>query len=217
MRPIVVMVALALSAGWAQAQPQPKATPKVVLKTGEKAVIKIGETKLGKVETKTETPAKAPAAKAPVAVKAAPASAPASAPAVPVPAPVDPSVKQPKTPAEAVDAARDAVGGLKARRWWGAAAGGIFLVLFICGLLGLWARIGTFWAWVTVGVLSLAAGFFAAFDKTGFNWNTFYGYLTAGPTVAWLRDFFKDVVQEKFKAWRQTKKPSGEVSTPPSV
>ena len=137
-----------------------------------------------------------------------PSSQPAaSLPAVPVPAPVDPSIKQPQTAAEAGAAAEDMFRSLKARRWWAAAAGGIFILLFLCGVFGLWAKIGTFWAWVAVGVLSLAAGTFAAFHKGGFNWETFYGYLTAGPTVAWLRDFFKDVVVAKFREWRQTKKP----------
>lgn len=121
-------------------------------------------------------------------------TAPASQP---VPAPVDPSVKQPTTPGEALDAGKDFVGALKSHRWWFAAAGGIFIVLFLCGLFGLWVKIGTTWAWVAVGVLSLAAGIFAAFDKSGFSWSTMLQYVTAGPTIAWARDFVKDVILKK--------------------
>lgn len=125
------------------------------------------------------------------------ATTPASQPAL---APVDPSVKQPTTPAEALDASKDFVGAVKAKRWWFAVSGGIFLILFVFGIAGLWTKIGTFWAWIAVGVLSLAAGVFAAFDKSGFSWSTLLGYLTAGPTIAWGRDFIKDVILKKKEA-----------------
>jgi len=115
----------------------------------------------------------------------------------PVPAPVDPSVKQPTTPSEALDAGKDFVGAIKSHRWWFAAAGGIFIALFLCGLFGLWTKIGTTWAWIAVGILSLAAGVFASFDKSGFSWSTLLGYLTAGPTIAWARDLVKDVILKK--------------------
>jgi hypothetical protein len=120
------------------------------------------------------------------------AKASAVAATQPTPAPVDPSVKQPKTTEEAVDASKDFIGALKAHTWWFAAAIGIFLVLFVAGAFGLWVKIGTTWAWILVGVLSLAAGCFAAFHKDGFNWASFWGYISAGPTIAWLRDFIKD-------------------------
>jgi len=115
----------------------------------------------------------------------------------PVPAPVDPIVKQPKTPEEAMDAGKDFIGALKAKRWWFATAVGIFILLFVLGLCKVWERIGTTWAWIAVGVLSLAAGCFAAFDKGGFNWGAFITYLTAGPTIAWFRDLVKDVILKK--------------------
>lgn len=124
-----------------------------------------------------------------------PAPTPVAVPAKPAPVPAPaPGVKQPTTGGEAIDATGDFIGALKAKRWWFAAAGGIFLLLFLGGLFGLWAKIGTTWAWVTVGVLSLAAGIFAAFDATGFNWGSLFTYMSAGPTIAWLRDFVKDAV-----------------------
>jgi len=147
------------------------------------------ETKTTKNETTTKVETKVPA-------KAAPASLPTSLPA---PAPVDPSVKQPTTAAEALDASKDFVGAIKAKRWWFASAVGIFLLMFVLGVAGLWKKIGTTWAWVAVGVLSLAAGTFAAFDTKGFNWTTFLTYITAGPTIAWLRDWVKDGIS-KIKA-----------------
>lgn len=143
-----------------------------------------------------ETKATDTKAAAKVEAKAAKAETPATQPA-PKPAPVDPSVKQPTSADEAMDAGKDFVGALKAKRWWFASAVGIFLLLFILGVFKLWAKIGTTWAWVAVGVLSLAAGVFAAFDKGGFSWSTLLGYMTAGPTIAWLRDFVKDGLLKK--------------------
>jgi hypothetical protein len=136
--------------------------------------------------------AKAPVKEAKVAKVST--TTPASRPAV---APVDPGVKQPTGTNTAVEAGRDLVSALKTHRWWFAASGGIFLALFLCGVFGLWIRIGTFWAWIAVGILSLAAGIFAAFDKTGFSWGTLFQYLTAGPTIAWARDFVKDVILKR--------------------
>jgi len=116
------------------------------------------------------------------------------------PAPAPGAVTPPKTDANATAAAYDLVKSLKDHRWWFAAALGIYIALFLLGRFKLFDKIGTFWAWVGVALLSLAAGFFAACDQTGFNWKTFLEYATAGPTVAYLRDFFKDVVLLKLKS-----------------
>lgn len=123
--------------------------------------------------------------------KADAAAAPATQPATPPTAPAD-GVAKPTTTEEAVEAGKDFIGAIKGKRWWFAAAGGIFLLLFVLGMFGVWTKIGTTWAWVAVGVLSLAAGCFAAFDAKGFNWGTLLGYMTAGPTIAWIRDWVKD-------------------------
>jgi hypothetical protein len=122
---------------------------------------------------------------------------PASATAAPdsgvTPAPV-PGLSVPTTRSSTEDAGKGLVSALWARRWWFAAAAGIFLAIGLAGLLGLWGRIGTFWAWLAVGVLSFAAGLFAAVDARGLHWETLLAYLTAGPTIAWARDWIKDGV-----------------------
>ena len=138
---------------------------------------------------------------------------PTSQPAQPVLAPHDPSVAAPVTaPAEAATAAHGFWKSLRAHKWWAAAAVGIYMVLFILGQTGVFVRIGTFWAWVLVFMLSLAAGTFAAFETKGFNWQTFFGYVTAGPTIAYIRDFCKDVLLAKIK--ERLKGPKAEDNTP---
>jgi hypothetical protein len=131
-------------------------------------------------------------------VKVQPAPAPAPVPVVVKPASqpvvVPGEVKPVTTSEEAVKAAGDFVGAIKAHRWWFAAAVGIFVLMFVLGLFKVWEKIGTTWAWIAVGALSIAAGVFGAFDAKGFNWSVFFGYITAGPTIAWLRDLVKDVI-----------------------
>ena len=113
----------------------------------------------------------------------------------PTPAPSD--VKPAGTTDEAVQQGKDFVGALKAKKWWFASALGIYVLMFALGMFGVWTKMGTTWAWITVGVLSLAAGIFLAFDKGGFSWSSFLTYMTAGPTIAWLRDFVKDGILKK--------------------
>ncbi len=98
----------------------------------------------------------------------------------------------PVTTDEALSTGADLVSAVKAKRYWLAVALGIFLTLFTLNGLKVWQKIGTRWAWLAVGLLSIAAGCFAAFDRGGFNWGTFLSYVTAGPTIAWVRDFMKD-------------------------
>lgn len=119
---------------------------------------------------------------------ASPASQPTTAPS---------DIKPAATTDEAVQQGKDFVGALKAKKWWFASALGIYVLMFALGMFGVWTKMGTTWAWITVGVLSLAAGIFLAFDKGGFSWSSFLGYMTAGPTIAWLRDFIKDGLMKK--------------------
>lgn len=139
-----------------------------------------------------------------VEVKAkAPATQPVAAPS---------EVPAPTTDAEAAETAKGLWQSLRNHQWWFALAGGIYLLLFLLGKFKLFEKIGTFWAWVLVAALSVAAGIFAAFGKHGFAWKTFFEYATAGPTIAYLRDFGKDVLIAKFKEMRE-KKTAGPVIT----
>jgi len=131
------------------------------------------------------------AASAAFADEPTPSKAAGTVGGVPI-APVSPAVPQPATLEDATGSGATFYGALKAKRWWFAVAVGIFLVMFALSLFGVWEKFGTKWAWVSVGVLSLAAGTFAAFDEKGFNVTTLLSYMTAGPTVAWLRDWVKD-------------------------
>lgn len=138
-----------------------------------------------------------------------PASQPAAKilplPLPPPPHPVAAAVPQPQTPQEAIEAGKSVVSALKAHRWWFASAAGIFLLMFLLNVTGVFKKIGTTWAWVTVGLLSIAAACFAAFDSKGASWSVFLGIVTAGPTTAWLRDFWKDVFLAKCLPWLKGK------------
>lgn len=112
------------------------------------------------------------------------------------PTPAPSTVKPPATTDEAVEQGKSFVSALKDKKWWFASALGIYLIMFTLGWLGIWEKIGTTYAWLAVGVLSLAAAIFLAVDKDGFTWSTFLKYLTAGPTIAWVRDFIKDGISK---------------------
>jgi hypothetical protein len=88
-------------------------------------------------------------------------------------------------------------GAIKDKAWWLATAAGIFLVMLILQLAGLFKRMGKRWTWIVAGVLSFAAALALSFDEKGFSWATFTGFATAGPTVAWLRGFIKKAVMNK--------------------
>ena len=98
----------------------------------------------------------------------------------------------PSTPEEVASVGTDLLSAIVSKRWWLSAALGIFLAMFILNTLKVWERVGTRWAWFTVGILTLLSGTFSSFESGGFNWGSFLGYLTAGPTIAWVRDFIKD-------------------------
>jgi len=114
-----------------------------------------------------------------------------------LPTPLGPRVTWPATAEDALDTSKDLTGAIKAKQWWLVAALLIFLSMFVATALKVWNKLGTLYAWILVGVLSLMVGLFAAFDAKGFNWSVFLSYLTAGPTVAWLRDFVKDGLLKK--------------------
>lgn len=83
---------------------------------------------------------------------------------------------------------------IKDKAWWLVAASGIFIVMLILQLTGLFRRMGKRLTWIVAGVLSFAAATCLAFDKSGFSWEAFLAFSTAGPTVAWLRGFVKKAV-----------------------
>lgn len=142
---------------------------------------------------------------APATQPAAPATQPTAAPGAAVPTDAN----------SAVDTVKDLWSALKAHRWWFAVALGIYVVLFLLGIFGVFKIVGTFWAWITVATLSLAAGVFAAIDKDGFNWDTLFSYASAGPVIAYVRDFGKDVLLKKFKEWRAKPEPPAPVPSKP--
>jgi len=164
-------------------------------------------TETKKVEVKVPVKVVAPVPAKEETKAAAAASQPAKTEAVKVDLPPTPptDVKVPTDVPTAIDSGKDLIGAVQAHRWWFAVAVGIFIVLFLLSLFGLFEKIGTFWAWVLVGILSLAASIFAAFDKGGFSWSTFMGYVTAGPTIAWCRDFIKDAILKKKAAQPESK------------
>jgi hypothetical protein len=129
--------------------------------------------------------------------KAAPAtSAPATQPAsmIETPSPVSPDAKPPTDIADGIDTARTLWQAIKDKAWWLVAACGVFLVMLVLQLAGLFRKMGKRWTWIVAGVLSFAAATCLAFDKDGFSWNAFLGFATAGPTIAWLRGFVKKAV-----------------------
>ena len=109
-------------------------------------------------------------------------------------APSLPDAKSPETIEEGIDQAQTLIGAIKAKAWWLVAAASIFIVMLIMQLLGLFKKMGKRLTWIITGVLSLAAALFLAFDKTGFSWQSFMTFVTAGPTIAWLRGFVKKAV-----------------------
>lgn len=83
---------------------------------------------------------------------------------------------------------------IKDKAWWLVAASGVFIVMLIFQLVGLFKKMGKRWTWVVAGALSFVAALLLAFDKNGFSWNAFLAFCTAGPTIAWLRGFVKKAV-----------------------
>jgi hypothetical protein len=88
-------------------------------------------------------------------------------------------------------------GAIKAKAWWLLSALSIFLIMLVLKLAGLFKKIGKKASWWVVGGLTVVAGLLFAFDSQGFSWGTFTGFLTAGPTVAWIRDWIKKGVLGK--------------------
>jgi hypothetical protein len=85
---------------------------------------------------------------------------------------------------------------IQAKAWWGLSAVAIFLLMLGFKVSGLLTKIGKRWSWVLTGVLTLIASLFGAFQLAGgFSWDVFLGFLTAGPTIAWLRGFVKKAIR----------------------
>ena len=83
---------------------------------------------------------------------------------------------------------------VKAKRWWFAAGGVVFILMLILQLTKLRDKMGKAWTWIVAGGLSVVAALLFAFDETGFSWETFLSFCTAGPTIAWGRGFVKKAI-----------------------
>jgi len=98
---------------------------------------------------------------------------------------------QPLTPDTAGDTIGEVVTAAKAKRWWFVAGGAVFLIMLLLNVIGVLEKIGKGWSYTLTGVLTLIASILLTFDEKGFSWATFMAYMTAGPTIAWLRGFGK--------------------------
>lgn len=107
-------------------------------------------------------------------------------------------VTSPDNAKEAVDMSFKVFSAIKDHAWWLATGFGIFLLMFIMNAVGLFEKIGSNNKWLVMWILSILAGLFFAFNDTGFGFNTFLQYVTAGPVAASIRDFFKDYLVPKF-------------------
>lgn len=141
-------------------------------------------------------PDSGPVTKAPVTkteTKKAPASQPVSK------VKDFPGTKPPTDISGGIQEAETLWNAIKAKAWWLVAASGIFIVMLLLQLFGLFKKMGKRWTWIVTGGLSLLAALFLAFDKNGFSWGSFTAFATAGPTIAWLRGFIKKAVLNKGK------------------
>lgn len=86
---------------------------------------------------------------------------------------------------------------VKNKAWWFAAAAGVFVIMLGINILGLFNKLGKRWTWILTGVLSFVAALMLSFGEKGFSAESFIGYLTAGPTVAWIRGFVKKAIVMK--------------------
>lgn len=102
--------------------------------------------------------------------------------------------KPPGTIPEGADTARTLWQAIKDKAWWLAAACGVFLIMLALQLFKLFDRMGKRATWIVAGALSFIAALLLAFDKSGFSWDSFLAFATAGPTIAWVRGFIKKAV-----------------------
>jgi len=121
-----------------------------------------------------------PAAKAPA--KAAPAVKKADEPKMPTKVPADAS--------KAIDLAKDTFNAGKAKNWWLMSAGIIWLLMFGMKIAKLFKKMGKRWAYLTVGIMSMAAMLAAKFGG-GVSWEAAIAVLTSGPFMAFANDFVK--------------------------
>lgn len=91
---------------------------------------------------------------------------------------------------EAAKLTKDTFKAGKAGNWWLMSAGIIWLLMFGAKLTGLFKRMGKRWAYITVGVLSVAAALLAKFGG-GVSWEAAFAVLTSGPVMAFANDLWK--------------------------
>lgn len=126
----------------------------------------------------------------------APADAEPDAKTIPVTADasVEPGAKLPdKVPEDiggAIGTASSIIKAAKLKNWWLASAGVIWLVMFIMKALGLFQRIGKRWAYIVVGLLSMAAMLASKFGG-GVSWEAAMAVMTSGPFMAYSNDLVK--------------------------
>jgi len=96
----------------------------------------------------------------------------------------------PKDITGAVDLAKSTFRSGQAKNWWLMSAGIIWLIMFILKLLKLFKKMGRRWAYITVGVMSMAAMLLAKFGG-GVSWEAAIAVLTSGPFMAFANDFVK--------------------------
>jgi hypothetical protein len=113
-----------------------------------------------------------------------------TAPAAKTPETANTEPGPPATTEDAVALAKDTFSAGKAKNWWLVSAGVIWLVMFGLKLAGLFKKMGKRWAYIVVGVLSMAAMLTAKFGA-GASWERAIAVMTSGPFVAFANDFFK--------------------------
>jgi nucleoid-associated protein YgaU len=197
MRPVIVVALLLIcSVGYAE---EKKDTVKVTVKPGITKVLvaKPAAASAPAPAAAQPSPAPAPAAasgSAQAASSPAPAAAPEKVKVAPVPPLANDAVKVPQDLGEAFGSGQDLVSAARNHQWYFLIAGGIFMVVFLMGLFGIWEKVGKFWAWYTSLGLSVIAAVFVAFGTNGFSWGTFLSYVTAGPFISYMRDIVKDTI-----------------------
>ena len=105
-------------------------------------------------------------------------------------APIKMPTEVPKDASGAIDLAKDTFNAGKAKNWWLMSAGIIWLLMFVMKIAGLFKKIGKRWAYISVGVLSMAAMLLAKFGG-GASWEAAVALMTSGPFMAFANDFIK--------------------------
>lgn len=129
-------------------------------------------------------------------IKAKPTSLPTSQPVADPAMPPD----VPKTPGEAMTAAKDLLDMAKAKQWFGFSAGAIWLFMFLFKFgrknLDFMKKIPKRALWIMVPILSIAAMVLSKL-QADLSWGAAFAVLFSGPSVAFLNDMVKRGVMGK--------------------